>query len=170
MENENLDKVTRARSSASRATTTAARFLDSTEETKSSFAIELDSFGTVKVGTIKEQRYYSISNHVGDISCLIDYSHVKSNRSRVSFKSVTTWNSTTTPRGAIRPLATSAFTKVEVPSSASIYTVEDFDELQIDMNLLQNFQILIQFCFKSLGKSGQDCPILPLGFDFFTVS
>ena len=173
-ENDTLEKVpySRARSNTTRGTVTAARLLDSTEDSKSSFGIELDSFGGVKVGTIKEQRYYPINNHVGDVSSLIDYSHLKSIRSRASFKSVTTWNSSTSPRSVNRPFTTvtTGIDKVEVPSSASMYTIEDFDEFNIDLNLLKNFQVLIQFCFKALGKSGSDCPKLPLGFDFFTVT
>jgi hypothetical protein len=51
-----------------------------------------------------------------------------------------------------------------------VYTVEEFDELHIDVNLLQNFQDLTQFCFKALGKSGSDCPKLPVGFNFFKVT
>ena len=165
------EKTTRARSNVSRSRTTTAtstRLLDNSEELKASFAIELDSFGRLNVGAIKEQRFYSVKNHAGDISSLIEYANAKAIRSRASFKSVTTWHSTATPRGFKNYDATS-YNTLDIPSSASIFTVNDFDEIKVDSKLLHDFQYLIQFCFKALGKSGSSCPKLPTGFDFFTV-
>jgi hypothetical protein len=155
-----FESQSRAKSQIIARTASISRLVDDTDEPKGAFAIELDSFGILKVGTVKDQRFYTIKNHVGDISGLISHSNYRKFRSRTSSK---TWR--TTPSQGIKP---DAF-EMSTFSFNTLQSNIDADGFKIDLKLLEDYKFLIQFCFKSLGKTGLDCPKIPEDYDFFKV-
>lgn len=166
LEDEGNDRNT---SSMMSRNTSVTGLMDNPEENRASFAIELDPNGTCRVGAIKNQRFYLIRNQVGDINNLLQYALKKTQFPKLSAKtpqsrSVAGGNTSRTNRTVE---STTTFDMSYVSSYNSFGPIDG--GIKLDTNFLLNYKILIDFCFKCLGKSGQDCPNLPEEFTLFKV-